>query len=151
MDLFDGSPRERYLLIGLGTVVVIALLALFIRGGGGGSSVSDANDIDTALRELQLVETALGNADVSDAPAAERAPFDRSALIRGAQAASMTLSRIEPAGSGFTVQLEPAPSASVLRFLQTLERTTTGEIIALELDATPDGLVDAQVTVEPRA
>ena len=151
MDLFDGSPRERYLLIGLASVVVIGLLALFLRGGGGSASVADADDVDTALRELQLVETALGNADLSDAPATDRAPFDRSALIRGAQGASLTLSRIEPAGNGFTVQLEPAPSAAVLRFLQTLERTTTGEIIELELDATPDGLVDAEVTIEPRS
>ena len=149
MDLFDGSPRERILLALMGGAVVIGLLVFALRGAGGNSSPTpDAGGLDSALRELQTVQTALASRPGGEA--LEREAFSRARVIGAAQGLGVTLQRVEPAGDGgLSVLVSPAPSGDVLRFLDQIETQTAVRISELEISAAPDGLVETRVTFLP--
>ena len=146
MELFDGSERERKLLIGLGALLgVLIILFGITRLGGGDADVADSRE--AALRDLQIVQSFAGP---MDSVAAERTAFDRRALLRAAQGAGLTLSRVEPGANGaLQVVLEPAPSATILGFLEQLERGTAVRITALEMEAVDGGEVEASIAFAP--
>ena len=149
MELFEGTPRERNLLIGLG-MLMMGFLIWLLMSGGESAPTKPVDARAQALADLQIVESAL-----SARPAetrAERAPFDRAALIRTAQGAGLDISRLQPGENGaLTVTLAPAPSASVLGFLDRLTRTTEARITALDMSAGTAPNVEARVTVAPDA
>ena len=147
MELFEGTPRERNLLIGLGVLMVGFLIWLLLSGGEAEPApVADARA--DALADLQTVESAL-SARPAEARA-DRAPFDRAALIRTAQGAGLDISRLQPGEDGeLTVTLAPAPSAAVLGFLDRLTRTTEARITVLDMSAGNAPDVEARITVAP--
>ena len=152
MDIFDGSPRERLLLLGMAGAVVLALAFLLWPDGSGSTAPSLDTNRDQALRELQLVETAVASRTTTTTPSEPRTPFDRAAVLRGAQANGLTLSRVEPGdGGALSLTFDDAQSAPALRFLQQLERTTDARITELEIDADGETAVDVFVTLEPGA
>ena len=149
MELFDGSPRERYLLFGLGGVFIIALIALLLSGRDSAAPSAD-DTLEAALRDLQVVESTLASRPADTAAPADRTPFARSAVISTSRRANLTLSRVEPGpGDELTITFDGAPSENILFFLSEIERTTTGEITALEMEAVSDNQVEARVTLSP--
>ena len=146
MELFEGTPRERNLLVGLG-VLLLALAAWFLLAGRE-PAAAPAADRDTALRDLQTVESALTGRTAS--AAAQRAPFDRAALVRASQVAGLTISRLQNSGDGtFTADIAPAPTANVLAFLATLTAQTDARITDLDMEAAEAPFVEARVTLAP--
>ena len=148
MELFEGTPRERNLLVGLG-VLLLALAAWFLFSGREPAS-APAADRDTALQDLQTVESALSGRIA--AAATERAPFDRAALVRASQSTGLTISRLQNSGDGaFTVDIAPAPTASVLGFLANLTAQTDARITELDMEAAEAPFVETRVTLAPGA
>ena len=145
MELFEGTPRERNLLVGLG-VLVLAVAAWFLLAGR--EPVAPTADRETALRDLQTVESALSGRTAT--AATERAPFDRAALVRASQSTGLTISRLQNSGDGaFTVDIAPAPTASVLGFLATLTAQTDARITDLDMEAAEAPFVETRVTLAP--
>lgn len=150
MDLLDGSPRERNLLIGMGAVVVLGLL-WFVFAGRESAPSAPPDTLDAALRDLQTVETVLASRP-SAAATGPRAPFDRGAVIRNAQALDLAISRIEPGvDESITVSFAGTDSPRVVRFLRAITRDTSATISAFEIEATEPGLVEARITLRPAA
>ena len=152
MELFEGTPRERNLLIGLG-VMLLALAAWFLLAGREPAAAPTADRdtaLQTALGDLQTVESAMSGRTVS--ATAQRAPFDRAALVRASQVAGLTISRLQNSGDGaFTVDIAPAPTASVLGFLATLTTQTDARITDLDMEAAEAPFVETRVTLAPGA
>ena len=146
MELFEGTPRERNLLIGLG-VLLLALAAWFLLAGREPGTAPTA-DRESALQDLQTVESALSGRTAT--AATERAPFDRAALVRASQVAGLTISRLQNSGDGaFTVDIAPAPTSSVLGFLATLTAQTDARITDLDMEAAEAPFVETRVTLAP--
>jgi type II secretory pathway component PulM len=150
MELFDGSPRERRLLIGMGIALALAALLFLIFGRGGAEAPAFDDDLQSALRDLQIVETGLASRATVTPDASPKTPFDRGALIRAAQTADLTISRVEPgADDGYTVTFDGAGGDAVLGFLVDIESGTNAVITDLELSAISGERVEARVSLRP--
>jgi|GEM_PF-2696074 len=147
--IFDGSPRERNLLIGMGAVVLGGLL-WFLLSLGGNDTAPVADTREDALRDLQIVQTALANRPVTTVASGPREPFTRSTLIRGAQTAQLTISRVEPgADDSITVTFDATEPARVLGFMTDMADTTTAVFSAFEIESVDNGQVESRVTLRP--
>jgi len=150
MELFDGSPRERRLLIGMGVALAIAAVLFLLFGRSATEGPAGNDDLQAALRDLQIVESGLASRVDMEAGATAKNPFNRGALISSARSANLTISRVEPGSDGaFTVSFDGARSESVLAFLTQIERSTTGVITELDLEAITDERVEARVGIQP--
>ena len=149
--VFDGSPRERNLLIGMGAVLAVGLLWLLLSLRGSGDAAPVAEDsLDAALRDLQTVQTVIASRPLSTTSSGPREPFSRAALIRGAQAAQLTISRVEPgADDAITVTFDATNPERVLDFLLDMDDTTTAVLSTFEIEGVDGGEVESRITLRP--
>lgn len=149
MELFDGSRRERFLLIGMGLALGVVLILFVLFRGDGGDMAGPQDDLDVALQNFLIVETGLANRSVAGADEqVNKTPFNRGSVLRVASAAELRISRVEPGPQGaLSVNFDPAPSESVLFFMSEIERTTTARIVTLDMEAADQGQVEANLTL----
>ncbi|WP_170311872.1 type II secretion system protein GspM [Sulfitobacter sabulilitoris] len=152
MIRFSSLSRRERLLVGV-ALPVLAGAALFhfawlpVQSGR------------AALR-ADIVETktirALLDATPQGAPTVQAARRDlppvTTRVTRSAEAANLSLSRLEPEGDLLRVSVDTAPFVAVVDWLMTLERDQGLRIAAVEMDRRPEpGTVSLRLTLEPDA
>lgn len=72
-------------------------------------------------------------------------------LTRSAEAAGITLARIEPQGDGLTATVDEAPFDDVLSWIARMEDAERMRLTAIELDRRPEpGIVSVRLTLAPQ-
>ncbi len=141
------TPRER-LLVGL--VLPLALVGAGYRFGWVPLTEARAARIDEIAAYRQLTLAAQG---ANDRPAVAAVAIDPTPLAtrvtQSAEAAGITLTRLEPEGAGLRLTLPETPFDTVIGWLARLEPDHGIRIAAAEIDRrTAPGTVSARILVE---
>ncbi len=140
------SARERVL---LGAILPLALIVAGYRLAWSPIEVARAARSDEIAR-YRMVAMAADHRDTA-APAA--APVDRGPLAtritRSADAAGLSLRRLEPDGTMLRVSIDEAAFADVMGWLAALETEEGVRVAAIQMDRRlAPGAVSAQITLE---
>ncbi len=141
------STREKILIL-----AVLPLVALFAGYRFVWQPVQAArSEARAEIAAYRLVTDTAALAQRGEAPA-PRAINDTpiaTRITRSAEAAGLSLRRIEPDGQGSRVTLDDTPFATVLTWLADLEQTDAVTVRALEIDRRPEpGIVSARLLLE---
>lgn len=145
------SPRERRLLwIALPTLALVAGWTFVWQPLAAGRAAIEA-DISEARTLIAAVER-FPKDEASEArpPSSVETPIS-TRLTRSAEAAGVTLARIEPQGAGLTAIVTSAPFDDIIAWIAAMEDTERMRLTEIELDRRPElGVVSARLTMVPR-
>lgn len=141
----DRSPRERWLIAGLGLValayVVIQLIWL---------PMAEARA--EARRDIALYERLqmrLAASDTLATPPAGRSTSPAAAVTASAEARGLSIRRLEPEGTRLRIDLQDVAYDSLILWIDDLADTHGLGVVSAEIERRPaPGMVAAQLTVE---
>ena len=107
-------------------------------------------ELTTAKRNHMIVTAGLPKIALQNS-GAQKAGFNRSAVIESARAANVSISRMQPAADdSLQVWLDDSPTLNVYSFLSELDQRYTASTVKAQITRRDDGTVAAQFTFEPR-
>lgn len=144
---WDGrEPRERFLLMGLGLILMVFLLVFALILPVQSVRDSAQTDLDRAKSELAIVSRIAPTLGAAGTGA--RAPFDRSVLINVSGTHGVKLTRVQPGDDGsFAVWIDDAQTASLYGVFDDLLSNYAVTMDRAVVSADANGRLSAQFTV----
>lgn len=140
------TPRERRLLIALGSIALLVLLLMAIY-----RPLSDART--RAVADIHTYEVLAAQLRIAGPELARLRAIDRSAspstVTSSASGFGLSVSRLEPQGDIIRVSFEDVDFTKLVQWLVQLETTTTLRISEMRIDRRPaPGMVNAQIELK---
>jgi len=144
---WDGrEPRERFLLMGLGLILMVFLLVFALILPVQSVRASAQTDLDRAKSELAIVSRIAPT--LGAAGTGVRAPFDRSVLINVSGTHGVKLTRVQPGDDGsFAVWIDDAQTASLYGVFDDLLSDYAVKMDRAVVSVDANGRLSAQFTV----
>lgn len=143
------EPREKLLVRVAGVMLGLFFLWQFIISPVMDARQNAAQRQANALRDYAIVESGLPAVTTSRFRG-NRDPFSRLAVSQTAQAAQLTISRLEPVdGGAFKIWFEDVPSPQVFGFMQAVSTGYAVELSKVQINRGKNGQVNAQITLSP--
>lgn len=142
------TPREQFLLLGGGAVLLLAGLWLYVVQPMMAERTTQAERIARYLTVLQIASAAdTGSPPVLRSPAQNTPLAPR--ITQSAETAGITLARLDPEGARLRVTVSAARFVDVVSWIATLEAGSGVRALSVELSRlTEPGQVSLRMTVE---
>lgn len=142
----DRTPRERRLLVALGSTALLVLIVFAIY-----RPLSDARA--RAVADIHTYEVLAAQLRIAGPELSRLRAIDRSAspatVTSSASAFGLNISQLSPQGDVIRVSLQEADFTKIIQWLVQLESTTTLRVSEVRLDRRPSpGLVNAQIALK---